>query len=142
LWKQQEWEKVIDILAPEIKARAENKESLKPHEEENALRLGIAYSKMRRFDDLKWLRTAYNDRIKNPEIDEALDFVTQSTNPIDHEALERSLEMDKVNSFLGKYRLPEPPPAAEPAPKLEEKPDAPKEAEAKKDEVKEEKKKE
>lgn len=115
-WKQQEWEKVISILEPEVKARATNNDSLKNFEEENALRLAIAYSKLRRFEDLKWLREAYNKRIKKPEIDDALDFVTDSTTPIDHDALEQSLEMDKVNSFLNKYRLPEPPPPPPPAP--------------------------
>ncbi len=145
LWKEQEWEKVIDVLQPMVKARAESKDSLKPYEEESALRLGISYSKLRRFDDLKWLRTAYNDRIKKPEIDEAMDFVTQSTNPIDHEALERSLEMDKVNSFLSKYRLPEPPPPPPaPEPKVEEKPSSPNllPEEEGKEKPKEEKKKE
>lgn len=118
-WKQQEWEKVISILEPEVKARAENKDRLKDFEEENALRLAIAYSKLRRFEDLKWVRTAYNDRIKKPEIDDALDFVTDSKTTIDHQALEASLEMDKVTSFMGKYRLPEPPPPP-PAPVVEQ----------------------
>lgn len=146
-WKQQEWERVISILEPEVKARATNIESLKSSEEENALRLAIAYSKMRRFDDLKWLREAYNKRIKKPEIDDALDFVTDSKTPIDHQALEQSLEMDKVTSFMDKYRLPEPPPPppAPEEPKAEEKTETPKEGEAKKEEDKkseEEKKKE
>jgi hypothetical protein len=122
-WKQQEWEKVISILETEVKARAANNDSLKNYEEENALRLAISYSKLRRFDDLKWVREAYNKRIKKPEIDDALDFVTDSKTPINHESLEQSLEMDKVNSFLTKYRLPAPPPPP-PAtePKVEEKP--------------------
>ncbi len=122
-WHQQQWEQVVDILAPEMQSRSIKPETLSASEEERVLRLAIGYSKLRRFDDIKWLKQAFGKRIKNPRVGDAFDFVTDSTTPVDHSALESSLEMDKFQSFMTKYRLPEPPPPPAPPAEPEEKAD-------------------
>ena len=111
-WHEQEWEHVIGILEPELKARAAKTDTLSSHEENNVLRLAIAYSKLRRFNDLKTLKELYGKRIKNPKVGDAFDFVSDSNTPVDHEELDSSLELNKIGSFLKKYHLPEPPASA------------------------------
>lgn len=164
-WNQQQWEHVIAILEPKIKARAANQDSLTPDEEQRVLRLAIAYSKLRRWSDIDWIKDAYGKRIKTEEVGDAFDFVTSRMSPVDHSQLENSLELNKLQSFLKKYRKPEPAPAPEPvaapekktegeepakddkeapAPEKkakEEKPDEKKDEEAKKEEPKKEEEK-
>lgn len=123
-WHEQQWEQVVSILEPQLKARAVKKDTLTPIEEERVLRLGIAYSKLRRFDDLQSLKEDFGKRIKNPKVGDSFDFVAQSPTPIDQTALESSLELGKIHSFLDKYRLEGQSPLPEnlpPTPAVEEK---------------------
>ena len=145
-WHQQEWEQVVSILEPEVKARAAKAATFTQKEEERILRLAIAYSKLRRFDDLKTLKQLVGKRIKNVEIGDSFDFVSDSPTPIDHTSLESSLDLGKIQSFLDKYRKQDLPVTAPVMPEeiKEEKP-APAEAgntEEKKEEEKTEEKKE
>ena len=94
-------------------------------EEERVLRLAIAYSKLRRFDDLKVLKQNFGKRLKDPKIGDNFDFVTDSLTPIDHTALESSLQLNEIQSFLEKYRKQDrpvaPPSTPVPTPAAEEK---------------------
>ena len=114
-WHEQQWERAVSILEPELKARAKKMDTLSPMEEERVLRLAIAYSKLRRFDDLKALKAIYGKRIKNQKIGDSFDFVAESPTQIDYTALESTLELGKIHSFLDKYRLPEKPAPTPPA---------------------------
>src|SRR5690606_26305946 len=110
-----EWERFITTLEPTLKLRAENDATLTRREEEMALRLAVAYSKLHRKEDLMWLNKAYGGRIKDEKISEAFNFLTYEMQPVDYRQLEESLEMDKVQSFLDDYALP-PEPQVAPAP--------------------------
>lgn len=114
-WYQQQWERIVDILEPDIKARAGNKDTLTADEEERVLRLAVAYSRLRRWNEMKWLKTAYDGRLKSAEVDEAFDFITERSASVDYTKLDATTELDKLESFLKVYRKPEPEPAPAPA---------------------------
>ena len=124
-WHQQQWELAANILESELKNRSQKMDTLTHGEEERVLRLAIAYSKLRRFDDLKVLKQNFGKRLKDPKIGDNFDFVTDSLTPIDHTALESSLQLNEIQSFLEKYRKQDrpvaPPSTPVPTPAAEEK---------------------
>lgn len=118
-WYQQQWEKVVGIIEPELRKRALNKEPLNEMEEQEALRLAVAYSRLKRWREMEWLKNAFGGKLKTEEIKNAFEFVSNRSAQVDHNMLDKSLELDRLESFLKQYRKPEPPapaPAETPAP--------------------------
>lgn len=102
LFRSARWADYIQFSEEKMKAKFKEGDVISGDDEQNALRLAIAYSMLNRISDLTYLQQSIIT--ENKELKSVLEFLKSSNAPIDPFNLDKMIGVDTMQSFLDNYR--------------------------------------